>query len=131
MIKNKLFEECLADVDPKVRQEVRMKMERQKTYWTIGNSGSVFEIYDQNHPFDDFRYEIGNYFATRSQAEEMARKLKAVLKGAEVIEMPSEKEISLQSQREWVANDGEVGDKRVFNDIVLTAYSIVKSKIVK
>lgn len=68
-------------------------MERLKTYWTIDNTGYVFEIYDQNYSTDNMRYEIGNYFATQDQAEEMAKKLKAVLKGADVIEMPNEKEM--------------------------------------
>lgn len=61
----------------------------------------------------------------------MACKLRAVLKGADVIETPNEEEISLQSQKEWVANGGEIEDKKVFNNIILTAYSIIKDKIIK
>lgn len=39
------------------------------------------------------RFLLGNYFHTKEEAESMARKLRAVLNGAEVIEMPSEEEI--------------------------------------
>lgn len=42
---------------------------------------------------DDSLYKQGNYFASYEDAEVMARKLRIVLKGADVIEMPSEEEI--------------------------------------
>ena len=43
--------------------------------------------------FESELFKADNYFATEEQAEAMANKIKAVLAGADVIEMPSEKEI--------------------------------------
>lgn len=42
---------------------------------------------------DKTLFELGNYFHTKEEAEVMEKKLRAVLNGADVIEMPSEEEI--------------------------------------
>ena len=49
---------------------------------------------------DTDRFESGNYFHTKEEAESMARKLRAVLNGADVIEMPSESEAEAESERQ-------------------------------
>lgn len=41
----------------------------------------------------DIRYETGNYFNSFFEAVSVAKKIRAVLAGADVIEMPSEEEI--------------------------------------
>lgn len=42
---------------------------------------------------DDKRFKVGNYFPTKEEAESTARKLRAVLNGADIIETPSDKDI--------------------------------------
>lgn len=51
------------------------------------------ESYAGNDEFDAEGAAFGNYFHTKEEAEAMTRKIKAVLNGADVIEMPSEEEI--------------------------------------
>lgn len=59
-------------------------------YYLHHNHLSICIDCDFRNTIDDNRYEIGNYFRTKEEAETMARKLRAILKGADVIEMPSE-----------------------------------------
>ena len=73
-------------------------MERVKgeKYWSIVQTMHGFEVCDFVDDFDEWDnadFEIGNRFPDRESAEAMAKKFRAVLKGAEVIEMPSEEEI--------------------------------------
>lgn len=62
-------------------------------YWWISHGLGVHFQMDNRMPFDDDCFEAGNYFHTKEEAELMARKLRAVLKGADVIEMPGEEEM--------------------------------------
>lgn len=48
---------------------------------------------DYRQQSDELLFEAGNYFHTKEEAEAMASKLRAVLAGAEVIEMPSEEKL--------------------------------------
>ena len=73
-------------------------MERVKgeKYWSIVQTMHGFEVCDFVDDFDEWDnadFEIGNRFPDRESAEAMAEKFRAVLKGAEVIEMPSEEEL--------------------------------------
>lgn len=70
-------------------------MERVKTgylYWYITIYGEVECDYECDSVGDFKCFSSGNYFHTKEEAEAMAKKLCAVLKGADVIEMPSEEE---------------------------------------
>lgn len=58
---------------------------------------------------DDF--EKGNYFHTAEEAGQMIHKLRAVLKGADVIEMPSEKDAEFESNK-LLELSGHDGDER-------------------
>ena len=108
------------------------RLNKNEKFWFIDfENMSVTFDFDDYESWSNIKNTLGNYFHTEEQAETMARKVRAVLKGADVIEMSSKEEICNQCQREWVANDGIVGDGRIFNDIVMTAYSIIKSKTVK
>ena len=80
--------------------------------------------------FDKERFHNDNYFATKESAETTARKLRAVLKGADVIEMPSEEEI----EKEAVSIAMNIcGDDywRDCEEAVHKATDWLKSKIVK
>jgi hypothetical protein len=64
-------------------------------YWYLVFFGGEVLIYsntERNFTDDNQHFAMGNYFYTKEEAESMARKLRAVLNGAEVIEMPSEEE---------------------------------------
>lgn len=59
----------------------RWRAEEKKKYWIVQNDGTVVEEDEYQDDVDDARYNIGNYFRTREEAEEMAVKFKAMLKG--------------------------------------------------
>jgi len=89
---------------------------------------------DYRQQSDELLFEAGNYFYTKEEAEAMAHKLRAVLKGAEVIEMPSEEEV-MESCKEIINMCNEEGFP-VFNEDDFTAgwnhcYYNLKGKIVK
>ena len=72
------------------------RVAKGKTYWTLTTyQGEIaaIETIDVNLPNDIENFKAGNYFPTKEEALNMIRKLNAVLKGADVIEMPSEEEI--------------------------------------
>lgn len=62
-------------------------------YYFHHNSLFICVDCDFRNTIDDARYEIGNYFRTKEEAEAMAEKIRKVLEGADVIKTPSEKEI--------------------------------------
>lgn len=73
-------------------------MERVKKggeYWAVITTPyiGVELFHDDRCALNHYDFEVGNYFATKEEAEAMTRKIKAVLNGADVIEMPSEEEI--------------------------------------
>lgn len=81
-----------------------------ESYWWINSVYAVCEDKDWNTSTVKASYKAGNYYKTKEEAEAMARKLRAVLKGAEVIEMPSEEELK------------EIPIKKVEGDAYIDAY---------
>lgn len=75
------------------------RVENVGKYYFINNLFEVESDYDCRFDTDNIRFDTDNYFTIEEQAEDMARKIRAVLKGADVIEMPSEDEI-LKAARE-------------------------------
>ena len=72
------------------------RVKKGEKYWFVevfAFSPFVESCTEINSIGDDNRFNCGNYFHNRKEAELMARKLRAVLKGADVIEMPSEEEV--------------------------------------
>lgn len=59
----------------------RWRAEKYGTYWFVNSDGKFYQACDEKEYFDDARYHVGNYFRTREEAEEMATKFKAMLKG--------------------------------------------------
>lgn len=72
------------------------RVKKGERYWYVVNDCDGVEVeyaYDDYTHTDKALFELGNYFTDRESAEAVARKIRAVLKGADVIEMPSEEEI--------------------------------------
>lgn len=82
---------------------------------------------------DELRIKNNNRFKTYIEAEKMAKKLRAVLKGADVIEMPSEEDVTekiFSTAGEIVGRDREI----TVSDCMKTAKAVVGwliDKIVK
>lgn len=70
------------------------RVKKGETYWWIRiyNGIEVCADIDWRKDFSTKNFNDGNYFHTKEEAEAMVRKLRAVLNGAEVVEMPSEEE---------------------------------------
>lgn len=76
----------------------KTRVPKGEKYWYIVSDFFAGDFYtthgvDFYEDIQDGRFALGNYFHTKEEAEAMARKLRAILNGAEVIEIPSEKEI--------------------------------------
>lgn len=73
------------------------RVKKGEKYWYIDLEGDWCTYWDiEDYLSSDDLIAIGNYYHTEEQAESVVRKLRAVLKGADVIEMPSEEEINKQ-----------------------------------
>lgn len=74
----------------------KKRVEKGEIYWYVTNVCDGVEVIptrEYNTYADKASYESGNYFITKDSAESTAKKLRAVFKGADVIQMPSEEEI--------------------------------------
>lgn len=63
-----------------VEQLLRWRAEKGQYYYYINDLYSVIQAYDENIAYDDNNYELGNYFQTREEAEEMRNKIINLLK---------------------------------------------------
>lgn len=63
-------------------------------YWYLDEYLHAIDTYEENSKLDDKLWEIGNYHNSEEEALEVAKLIWAVFNGADVIEMPSEEEIS-------------------------------------
>ena len=54
----------------------RWRAENNKTYYYINEIEEIYTAKEIFHPLDDSRYEVGNYFKTEKEAEEVLEKLK-------------------------------------------------------
>lgn len=113
------------------------RVKKGEKYWYIGADKYIPILsYDMRTIFEDDRYRSGNYFTDYSEAEAMAKKLRAVLKGAEVIEMPSEdefnkqiKEIGVDKQNIELCKNDSISLSLMFGALQMLNW--LKSKIVK
>lgn len=73
----------------------KIRVKKGERYWWIRlyNGIDACADCDYRREFSTANYNDSNYFATKEEAEAIARKIRAVLKGADVIEMPSEEEM--------------------------------------
>ncbi|MCQ2166400.1 MAG: hypothetical protein MJY49_03075 [Bacteroidales bacterium] len=74
----------------------KTRLPRMKKYWYIQieeDSVCVNWDVDNHNASANEDFERGNYFHTKEDAEAMIEKLRKVLAGADVIEIPSEEDI--------------------------------------
>lgn len=67
----------LTDWFEEVKESTRWKPETDQTYYGIGIEGSIFSEYWNDLTVDHDRFEIGNCFQTKEEAEKVVEKLKA------------------------------------------------------
>lgn len=111
------------------------RVKEGEKYWYIGWQTHGYYIghtIDIRSIWDDKKAGFHNYFHTREEAESMVRKLRAVLKGADVIKMPSKNEVD---DIVWDhAHKGGYAHDRcypIFRDGWETCYEWLKGKIIK
>ena len=76
----------------------KKRVPKGERYWylTFDDDGLIFwdwVIDDYGGVEHKNRYDFNNYFYSATEAESIAKKIRAILKGAEVIEMPDEEEV--------------------------------------
>lgn len=58
---------------------LKWRAEQGAGYYTVSNTIDVMKMYDVRDSFDNKRYENGNYFKTKEEAEIAAEKIKKIL----------------------------------------------------
>lgn len=132
------------------------RVNKGEEYWFIDKDGEILWRYESYSCQDDMMFNYNNYFHTREEAEAMAekirkvfkgawvltppegeilsRKVEAILNGADVIEMPSEVEVSIEcdySAHKMDIDDGETPNSGLYWRGWGDAIRWLKSKIVK
>lgn len=69
------------------------RVKKGEIYWYITVTLNVWSRCEDRDTFSEELVKTNNYFYTKEEAEAMANKLRAVFKGAEVFEMPSEEDM--------------------------------------
>lgn len=117
----------------------KTRVNKDERYWYVcfddEDGGIVASMsFDDYTDLHDVRNRIGNYFHIKEEAEIMVRKLRAVLNGADVIEMPSEGEIEDEAYENNHIHK-ERGDCNYPDDLCIESFiegvNWFKSKIVK
>lgn len=92
-------------------EKTRVAYGQRYWYITLYPDGTIETewLLEEREIEDDNHYRTGNYFHTQEEAEACARKLRAVLKGAEVIDMPSEEEFEKYLNEHFPYNGGTKG----------------------
>ena len=67
------------NADEKRVEKIRWRAEDGKKYYLVGNQGSVMIDIEGDYCIDEKRHKSGNYFRTKEQAEEAAKRMKEVL----------------------------------------------------
>lgn len=110
------------------------RVKKGEMYWFIFRTkGGGFVVnckIEEGSSDDNARFDIGNYFIVKEEALSMARKLRAVLNGADVIEMPSEDEEDreISKQMEMTSYRGEEED--IYTNGFLGCIYWLKSKMI-
>ena len=110
------------------------RVNKGEKYWYLRGNLEVAPAEETGSIFDLSTYLNLDYFHTKEEAESMLKKLRAVLKGADVIEMPSEEEIittisGLKHEKDL--DDGETPNAGLYDIGFDEAIYWLKSKIVK
>ena len=72
------FPNILTDWFEEIKESTRWKPEMDQTYYGIGIGGSVYSEYWNDLDVDHDRFEIGNCFQTKEEAERVVEYLKAL-----------------------------------------------------
>lgn len=54
----------------------RWRPQEDKDYWYIDSIYEIYKEFDRNDDYDNARYEIGNYFRLKEEAEKVVEKIK-------------------------------------------------------
>lgn len=60
-------------------ENIRWRAKKGKEYYYVGNQGSVMIDIEGDYCIDEKRHKSGNYFRTKEQAEEAAKRMEEVL----------------------------------------------------
>lgn len=105
----------------------KKRAEKGEKYWYIDYHFDVCCGYENGSMFDFLLFEANNYFIIEEEAEAMANKLRAVLKGADVIEIPPKCEI-VKIADEWEISTTYINAD---SDSFFEGVEWLKTKIVK
>lgn len=98
----------LVEQNPEIMQKPnkRWRAELEEEYCYLDVSGGVYFSTEYNHSFDNFRYDIGNYFQTKKEAEAYKERLLAVqaIKDWALENAPFEPNWEDDGQTKWVIN---------------------------
>ena len=61
-------------------EKIRWRAKDGKEYCHVGSQGNIMVDREDGHLVDKNRHEFGNYFRTKEQAEEAAKRMKEVLR---------------------------------------------------
>lgn len=61
-------------------EKIRWRAKKGKEYYYVGNQGSVMIDIEGDYCIDEKRHKSGNYFRTKEQAEEAAKRMEEVLR---------------------------------------------------
>ena len=115
------------------------RVKKGKKYWYLNDRLFVLECIETGSPIDDARAEVGNYFHSPHKLSDMSFKIEKVLKGADVIETPSEEEIREKASDiafiEEPYSENNLGELEYgisnMSDSAIKMANWLKSKIVK
>ena len=116
----------------------KTRVKKGEKYWYIDIDYEIDSTIEALTGINNRMFESGNYFSNYSEAEACAEKIRKVLKGADVIEMPSEEKI--KAKIEYIAEKYQISYHEE-DDIVVSfgecyesaeyMFNWLKSKIVK
>ena len=67
------------NAEEKLVENIRWRAKKGKEYYYVGNQGSVMIDIEGDYCIDEKRHKSGNYFRTKEQAEEAAKRMEEVL----------------------------------------------------
>lgn len=101
------------------------RVKKFEKYWMIDSDLMPVHFIDDRRRCSNTDYDNGNYFNTKEEAEAMADKIRKVLNGANVIEIPSAEEV----KKAAVLNDSGYFDDCQISGFI-DGVEWLKSKIV-
>lgn len=112
----------------------KKRVNKGEEYWYLTGVCNVEKGWDNYDFIANLDFINNNYFCTKEEAEAMAKKIKAVLNGADVIQMPSEEDCEtfaaeLAQEKAFVGKT--FSTRREWRMASRMTFDWLKSKIVK